>query len=207
MFLNNYNSKYYDLLNIKIDWKKRNCLPNLHQRGDGFGLIFELLEKQNKKEYNIVETGTLRNVGNWRDGQSSILFQEFLKENGGLLQSVDISAEACAVSCEYLDSKYCKVTCNDSHQFLKTVDSSIVDLFFLDSYDVRWDNCDPSAAHHLEEFKIIESQLQPGTIIAIDDNTFYRGVRSGKGRDVYKYLKLKNIFPIYDEYIIIYQWD
>lgn len=207
MFLNNYNEQYYNLLNIKIGWEKRSCSQNLYQRGDGFQIIFKLLEEQHKEKYSIVETGTLRNVGNWRDGQSSILFQEFLKTSSGSLQSVDINPEACAVSSNYLDPNYCTVTCSDSHKFLKTIDASTVDLFFLDSYDVRWENCDPSAAHHLEEFKIIEQQLKPGTIIAIDDNTFYKGVRSGKGRDIYEYLKSKNILPIYDEYIIIYQWN
>jgi hypothetical protein len=66
-FLKEFESKYSHLLDYKINWQKRKCLPNLHQRSKGFRLIFSLLEKLKKDEYQIVETGVLRKLGNWRD--------------------------------------------------------------------------------------------------------------------------------------------
>jgi hypothetical protein len=205
-FLKEFESKYSQLLDYKINWQKRKCLPNLHQRSEGFRLIFSLLEKLKKDNYQIVETGVLRKLGNWRDGQSSLLFQEFLKYYSGTLKSVDINEDNCAEARKYLDSSIVNVTCSDSVEFLKSVDKTNIDCYFLDSYDVSWQNCEPSAFHHLKEFKTIEPFLKSGTIVAIDDNTFYDGVRSGKGTLIFNYLKEKGILPLYDEYMIIYQW-
>lgn len=206
-FIDKFISEYYELLNYKIDWKKRNVLSNLHQRSEGFKIIFSMLEDMKKSNYHILETGTLRNPGNWRDGQSSFLFQEFLNFYSGTLESVDIDPISCNNAKNFLNSDIATITCDDSHNFLKSKRWDHIDLFYLDSYDVAWENCSPSAKHHLEEFKIIESQISNNSIVAIDDNTHYQGIRSGKGRDIYEYLKSKNILPIYDEYIIIYKWN
>jgi hypothetical protein len=72
--------------------------------------------------------------------------------------------------------------------------------------NVDWNNCQPSAEHHLNEFKSIESKLVSGTIIAIDDNIMLHSKRYGKGRNIFNYLESKNILPIYDKYMIIYIW-
>lgn len=205
-FLPKFNSNFYPYLNGNPSEKKKQVYPNIFQRADAFRLIFSLLEIKNKKIYNIIETGTVRNLGNWNDGQSSFLFQEFLKSHSGTLKSVDINPDACNVARSILDNSISSVFCNDSVSFLSTVNPAEIDLFFLDSYDVDWNNCQPSAAHHLNEFKTIENRLVAGTIIAIDDNTVLDGKRTGKGRDIFNYLESKNIFPIYDKYMIIYIW-
>lgn len=205
-FIDRFEKEFYPLLNGDPSKKKKIAYPGIFQRADPFHLIFSILDKKQKDHYSIVETGVIRKAGNWNDGQSSYLFQEFLKTKSGTLRSVDINQENCDIARSMLDPKICQVTCNDSVNFLSTIDSNSVDLFFLDSYDVTWNNCDPSAAHHLLEFKNIEKNLQPGTIIAIDDNLILDGIRTGKGRDIYEYLKFKNILPVYDKYIIIYIW-
>jgi hypothetical protein len=82
-----------------------------------------------------------------------------------------------------------------------------VDLFYLDSWDVKWANDRDSAEHHLREFRSIEPYLKPGAIVAIDDNArFLDGRRTGKGRRIVEYLADKNGHPIYDAYQIIYQF-
>ena len=205
-FLKKFDAEFYPHLNGTPSPKKQASYPNIFQRADAFRLIFSSLELMKKTSYNIVETGTTRKIGNWNDGQSSYLFQEFLKEHSGNLKSVDINSENCNTARTLLDSTICNVYCDDSVNFLSTIDSAKVDLFFLDSYDVDWNNCDLSAAHHLKEFKTIENNLNPGTIIAIDDNTYIHGNRTGKGRDIFDYLQNKNILPIYDKYMIIYIW-
>jgi predicted O-methyltransferase YrrM len=206
-FLEKFDRNYYELLKGTPSQKKKNIYIDIFQRSVPFRLIFSLLEEKNKKFYNIVETGVIRNLGNWNDGQSSILFQEFLKHHNGILRSVDINQAACEIAKKILDNNLANVTCSDSIEFLSNVSISDVDLFFLDSYDVVFKDDAASATHHLNEFKIIESKLSKDTIIAIDDNTYYNGVRSGKGRKIFEYLQEKNINPIYDGYIIVYKWE
>lgn len=205
-FLKKFDKEFYNLLNGSPSNKKKSMYPNIFQRAEPFRLIFSMLEEKNKTFYNIVETGVLRKLDNWNDGQSSFLFQNFLKCSNGFLKSVDINPETCNNARQILDEKYSNVTCSDSLKFLSSIDVSTIDLFFLDSYDVDFRNDEDSANHHLNEFKIIETNLSKDTIIAIDDNTFYNGIRSGKGRKIFEYLQEKNINPIYDGYIIVYKW-
>jgi len=79
-------------------------------------------------------------------------------------------------------------------------------LFYLDSFDVDFNNDRKSAGHHFTEFKIIESFLKD-CILAIDDNIINsNGERSGKGRVIYEYLKDQGILPIYDNYTLVYKF-
>jgi len=206
-FLKKFDEQYYELLKGNVSEKKKLTYPNIAQRSEPFRLIFSLLEEKNKKSYSIIETGVIRNIGNWNDGQSSLLFQEFLKLHSGSIKSVDISIDACNIAKSFLNSNYSEIICDDSVKFLSTVNIESVDLFFLDSYDVVFKNDNNSATHHLKEFMTIESRLSKGTIIAIDDNTYFNNNRSGKGRKIFEYLQEKNIHPIYDGYIIVYKWD
>jgi hypothetical protein len=206
-FLPKFDQNFKPHLNGSPSKKKKLVYPNIFQRADAFRLIFSLLESNNKKLFNIVETGVIRKLGNWNDGQSTYLFQEFLKTHSGKLRSVDISSENCSVARTIVNNEISEIFCDDSVNFLSTINSTEVDLFFLDSYDVDWNDCSPSANHHLKEFKEIENNLTPGTIIAIDDNTFINGQLVGKGRDIFNYLESKNVLPVYDKYIIIYVWS
>jgi hypothetical protein len=87
-------------------------------------------------------------------------------------------------------------------------DLNTVDLFYLDSYDVKWNDDRLSAAHHLKEFQAIENHLKSGCIVAIDDNSrlLENNQRTGKGRMIVEYLESKGIKPIYDAYQIIYKF-
>lgn len=212
-----FYESYYDKLNPNnlIHVKKgKNKTPkdkgisdNLWQRGKGFELIFKLLLEKKTHNFNIVETGTLRKKDNWLDGQSALIWTRFVETVGGTVQSVDINADACRTAETIIDSNYFNVACSDSIEWLKQIDKSNIDLYYLDSFDCRWEDDEKSAQHHLNEFKIIEPYLKK-CIVAIDDNVrlLSNNKRSGKGRLVYEYLSNKGIYPVYDDYQLIYKF-
>jgi predicted O-methyltransferase YrrM len=133
------------------------------------------------------------------------LFEDFVNFYNGHIESVDINPENCKIAKNLVGNKV-SINCSDSVEFLRNKSWNDVDLFYLDSYDVKWHRPEPSAEHHLKEFQAIEKYLKSGSIVAIDDNTFYgeEKSRTGKGKLIYQYLKSKNIYPIYDGYILIY---
>lgn len=213
-WLETYRNNYYELLGPTISpdkrAHKRNLQDGLYQRAAGFDEMFSALLAKEQDQYHIIETGTLRNPGNWKDGQSSFLFTELVKNHGGSVRSVDINPEAAATANDFVKSEYFHATCSDSVAWLHSLeqDLSNVDFFYLDSYDVKWANDTDSAEHHLKEFLVIEPHLKSGAIVAIDDNSRFRdsGLRTGKGRRIVEYLEAKGITPVYDAYQIIYHF-
>lgn len=212
-WIEHYRTTYFELLNSaggsEKHATKRGLQPGLYQRAAGFDIMFEHLEKLRQPQYHIIETGTLRNPGNWKDGQSAKLFTEFVTAHAGTVRSVDIDPAAVATSAAAITNPCFSVTCSDSVAWLSAqTDLQSVDLFYLDSWDVKWDNDHDSAEHHLKEFKAIEPFIKSGAIVAIDDNARFleTGVRTGKGRRIVEYLAQKGINPVYDAYQIIYKF-
>lgn len=208
-WLDHYRKTYYPLLNIQFTGAQGILAPGMYNRAVGFDIIWRLLLNQNKHSYSIIETGTLRTPNNWMDGQSAALFTEFVDTHGGQVRSVDIDPAACAVSSGTIVSDRFSVACSDSVSWLQQqTDLDQVDLFYLDSWDVDWDNDTASAEHHLKEFLTIESNIKPGTVVVIDDNSrwVHSNRRTGKGRRVVEYLEAKGHLPILDEYQIIFQF-
>lgn len=208
-WLEHYRTTYYPLLNINATGAENILAPGLYNRAIGFDIIWRLLLNQKSTDFNIIETGTLRTANNWTDGQSAMLFTRFVEHHGGQVSSVDIDPEACATAREFIASEQFKVSCSDSVAWLaQQQDLDQVDLFYLDSYDVDWNNDTASADHHLKEFLTIEPFIKSGTVVAIDDNSRWvaSNQRSGKGRAVVEYLAGQNHWPIYDEYQIIFQF-
>jgi hypothetical protein len=200
-----YQNNYYDLLMPKSSGAKRGLVEGHLQRGTGFLKIFERLLLRRTTNFYIVETGTLRNPGNWKDGQSAKIFTEFVDRHGGWVKSVDIDTKAVQAAQRTIHSERFQVFCSDSVDWLKSqTNLHAVDLFYLDSWDCKWENDQPSAEHHLREFQAIKA----GAMVAIDDNSRfvadYR--RTGKGRLIVEYLEQKGRQPIHDAYQIIYQF-
>lgn len=188
---------------------KRGLEPGLGQRVQGFQLMFDLLLKPPRSKYHIIETGTCRDPGNWKDGQSAVIFTAFVDNASGWVRSVDIDPGACERARNHVTSDRFQVFCSDSVTWLtQQQDLNQVDLFYLDSYDVKWHDDTPSAEHHLKEFLVIEPYLRPGAVVAIDDNARLLGgdARTGKGRRIVEYLESQNKLPLYDHYQIIYQF-
>lgn len=204
-----WHGQYRPKLDTAISGAKRGLQEGLGQRAAGFDLMFDLLLAQSRSAYEIVETGTCRNPGNWKDGQSAVLFSTFVDFHGGHVRSVDIDPAAVDRARAHISNTGFEVTCADSVAWLASLkDLDQVNLYYLDSYDVKWQDDSASAEHHLREFRIIEPHLRKGTVVAIDDNARFldSGRRTGKGRCIVEYLEQKNILPIYDHYQIIYQF-
>ena len=191
-----------------ISGAKRGLQEGIGVRFPGFELMFRLLIEQRQPWYNIIETGTLRNPGNWKDGQSARLFTDFVIQFGGTVRSVDIDSVACKSAEKAITDMRFKVHCSDSVTWLREHHNlDQVNLFYLDSWDVKWQDDRDSAEHHLREFREIEPHLRPGTVVAIDDNArFLDGRRTGKGRRIVEYLEARGKQPIYDAYQIVYQF-
>ena len=205
-WIDHYREHYRPLLNHTTNAAKRGLEPGLYCRAQGFDIMFEHLLGR-AAPYHIIETGTMRKPGNWKDGCSAMLFTEFVDAYSGTVRSVDIDPAACQASAAAIASPNFSVTCSDSVSWLnQQTDLGQVALFYLDSYDVKWDNDTPSAQHHLREFQAIEPYITPGTMVAIDDNArrVQDGSRTGKARMIVEYLEQKGIAPIYDAYQIIY---
>ena len=209
IWLDHYRRIYYPLLNIQFDGVQGVLADGFYNRAVGFDIIFRLLLNQKQSNFNIVETGTLRTPGNWMDGQSARLFTEFVDLYGGQMRSVDIDSIACEAARNTIVSDKFSVALSDSVAWLKQqTDLDQVDLFYLDSYDVDWNDDTPSAEHHLNEFMVIEPYIRPGVVVVVDDNSRWvnNNRRTGKGRRVVEYLETQGHFPIYDEYQIIFQF-
>lgn len=204
-----FEKEYKPFLNIGISKKRYAQYKNLYQRAPGFEIIFKELLSIKNKDFQIIETGSTRKPGNWKDGNSGIIFSDFVKTVNGFVRSVDINQKAVDTANANIDSNFHKAFCSDSVSWLSSLDDlEKIDLFYLDSYDVDWDNDTPSAEHHLKEFLSIEKFITKDTIVAIDDNVLGRedNKRAGKGRLIFEYLDSKNIKPIYDGYQIIYRF-
>ena len=208
-WLKHYREQYFDCLNSNTSGAKRGLHEGLYCRADGFNLIFAYLESLQQSQYHIVETGTLRNPGNWKDGQSARLFVEFVEHHSGTVRSVDIDPAAVNVAQSALSNPCFRASCSDSVIWLlHQNDLDQVDLFYLDSWDVKWKNDHDSAEHHLKEFLAIEPHIKPGAVVAIDDNARFLedNRRTGKGRRIVEYLAQQGKHPIYDAYQIIFKF-
>jgi len=208
-WLQSFNKKYKENLNVRASGSKRGLADDtIYNRHEGFSIIFDKLIQKNQSHYNIIETGTTRKPNNWKDGNSGFLFVEFCKEFGGFVKSVDIDKNAVQESNNFNDPAYHLAECMDSVKWLGQQENlKDVDLFYLDSYDVKWQKDEKSAEHHLKEFKVIEPFLE-NCIVAIDDNSrlLESNHRTGKGRMIAEYLDSKSKSPIYDGYQIIYEF-
>jgi len=208
-WLEHYRQHYYPQLNIQFENARGILAPGLYNRAVGFDIIFRLLLNQKQSNFTIIETGTVRTPNNWTDGQSAWLFTEFVDQHQGKVRSVDIDPQACDAAKSFITSENFSVALSDSVKWLKKQkDLNQVDLFYLDSYDVDWNNDTASAEHHLKEFQVIEPHLKPGCVVAIDDNSRWvnNHRRTGKGRAVVEYLEAQGHLAIYDEYQIIFQF-
>jgi hypothetical protein len=208
-WLDHYRRIYYPLLNIQFDGTQDVLADGFCNRAVGFDIIFRLLLNQKQSDFSIVETGTLRTPGDWMDGQSARLFTEFVDLYGGQMRSVDIDNVACEAARNTIVSDKFSVVNSDSVAWLEQqTDLDQVDLFYLDSYDVDWNDDTASAEHHLKEFMIIEPHIRSGVVVVLDDNSRWvnNNRRTGKGRRVVEYLEGQGHLPIYDEYQIIFQF-
>lgn len=90
---------------------------------------------------------------------------------------------------------------DDSVKFLHGFETpEEIDLLYLDSFDLEWENPHPSSLHHLKELTAVYSKLKPGCLIVVDDNQ--SGL--GKGQYIVDFLNNVNDKKYFDDYQIGY---
>ncbi|MBF0544778.1 MAG: hypothetical protein HQM08_10110 [Candidatus Riflebacteria bacterium] len=196
-------------------WKYFNeeISPKLGFRQNTFRKIFEYLDTLQRPVF-ILETGCVRNANTYKEeGQSTLLFDKYASSiPGSIVYSVDIDPKATTL-CKSLVSPAVKVHTGDSIAFLREVANNpplpftTVDLLYLDSYDVDFENPHPSALHHIKELLAISSFISPETLVALDDSpsnaallfndpgsvTFLsKPIISGKGKYIAEYAQAVN---------------
>ena len=192
MFIEKYNSHYAPLLG-----NRPNC----------FKQVFEYLLGLNKHQHYIVETGTARHEDAklYEDGGSTFMYDDFVNTHGGTLISIDIDANKKNLCWNKVSSNTILIT-QDSVEALKDIVSNNfiphIDLLYLDSYDIDWNNSHPSASHHLQELLTAIPKLIPGSLVVVDDNK--NGV--GKGQYIEKYMEEHSKALLFHDYQIGWIW-
>jgi hypothetical protein len=130
------------------------CIPTL-------SLALKLL---NQKKAIIVETGSSA----WGTN-STLLFDQYCNSFGGQLDTVDIRLQPL-INLKFIVTNKTKINCDDSIAFLLKYDQGDkIDLLYLDSWDVDWQNPIQSCVHGLHEFLSISRSLRNGALVLIDD--------------------------------------
>jgi hypothetical protein len=145
----------------------------------------------------IVETGTVRTLGNWSgDGQSTIVWNEFAERLDGQVWTIDIDATGAELV-EQLRLSHTVAVTGDSLDMLEKLNVDRIDLLYLDSFDIDWQNPAPSAQHHLNELHTALHLLGEGSVVAVDDNEG----DVGKGMRVAEFMNSIDAEQIVDGYV------
>jgi hypothetical protein len=158
-------------------WFNEYAAPRLGLREISFRKIFDYLDTL-QDPITIVETGCARQPDNWAgDGQSTVLFDRYVLSRGAdaLVHTVDLSPDATQ-ACQSLVGDRVVVHTGDSVAVLPGIGRQLkgegrkIDLLYLDSYDLDWQNPTPSSVHHLKELVSIISMVNPKTLVVVDDS-------------------------------------
>jgi len=136
--------------------------------------VASLIDLNTIDRIEVIETGASQNLG---DGCFGLLFAHLANLDGGSFCSVDNDKEVCDSSIEIFnkflpDLEYTAST-SDSIQFLEKYDGSPT-IVHLDSWDLDIFDPEPAMLHGFLEFQAIESKMESGSYIVVDDN-FMRG--------------------------------
>ena len=188
--------KFYDSVRHRLGVRQR-----------GFDFAFRTL--QTVEQSFIVETGCARVANNYEgDGLSSLLWDAYINEYGGLLHTVDLSPDSVRF-CKHHVSDKSVVIHSDSITYLKTLNEELqeknkkIDFLYLDSFDAPKKEPDiwrKSALHHLYEFLTIRPSLKKVALIGVDDNWLEQGAPAGKGTMILDYMNQIKNPPVFAEY-------
>lgn len=177
----------------------------LRKRTCTFRELFKLMEEKivtEKRPLNIIETGCLRILDNWEgDGQSSFLFDRFLHHHDNCqLDIFDISPHSVNACKQIVTHPNTKIHCMDSVKGLWNFQRK-VDILYLDSFDVDFENTHPSAFHHMKELCAIISKLEPGALVMVDDNM----QNKGKGQYIFEFMTDIGAKCLMNDYQLLFQ--
>lgn len=167
------------------------------------GFCYIMRDQLERERPVIIETGTLREPGNWAgDGQSTRLWQWIAEHKPGCAISVDMDLKACGLARRECNKVH--VVCSDSITFLRGFMPFGVTLLYLDS--IEWGptyeenvNC---WMNQLAEMAAIWSRLPSGCLIASDDS---QTLERGKPVLTRQVLKMLGIEPVLDSYVAIWR--
>ena len=167
-----------DSMNDNLDFYKwfDAVTKKLGHREISFRKIFKYLDSL-PTPIIIVETGCLREIDNFLDGQSTLLFDKYtlLRGNNSKVYTVDINPKSTKI-CKEAVSENVEITTGDSVGYLNNLSSIFlknktkVSMFYLDSFDIDWRYPYPSATHHLKELASINRILHKDTLVVVDDS-------------------------------------
>lgn len=173
----------------------KDVYDKLSKRANAFDIITSKLEELNRPVI-IVETGCSRYADSWYgDGNSTVVWDNFVNSFGGNVYSVDIDPIA-TTHAKMLVSEKTIIETSDSVEWLRTLNLK-ADLLYLDSYDIDWNNPNPSMKHHAKELNASLHLISPGSVVAVDDNL----ENVGKGSIVESVAIALGWTPIVDEYV------
>lgn len=161
---------------------------------------FRVLVDKARTGANIVETGCLRDLGNWAgDGQSTAVLAWLAARMKGRLWTIDLSQEATCAAAKAVGAGATIYT-GDSVALLSKFHEPI-DILYLDSFDLDANDPLPSATHHLFEFVSARPNLRTGSIVCVDD-TWKDGMGRllGKGMLLHRYFESIGMKPIAEGY-------
>lgn len=168
----------------------------LGKRADAFAKIVDSLGTACR----IVETGTMRTVGNWAgDGQSTVVWDQVAACLGGSVTTIDIDPIGAQLVVDLGLTNTVAVT-GDSLPTLRAM-SGPVDFLYLDSFDIDFNAPEPAQHHHLGEIVAAWHLLRVGSIVAVDDNL----PTAGKGRLVAKFLEDRGAVRFVDSYVQVWR--
>ena len=140
-----------------------------HPARAGFEAALEIL---GGRPAAVVETGTSA----W-GADSTRLWAKYVNVFGGELYSVDLRPEPAAQLGNLGDR--CTLVVDDSVNFLNGIGPSLpvdlVQLVYLDSFDVDWFNPKPSAIHGFNEWEAVQRFARAGTVVIVDDTPLNSG--------------------------------
>ncbi len=166
-------------------------LPKLGMRAPTFRAVIR--EAVARKVKSIVETGCIRKEDNWEgDGQSTVIWTDYIKWQSGNFATIDIDQDAIE-----LVRRVCPEAAAIVGDSVTALDKGkpLIDLLYLDSFDVDMANAGPAAMHCLFEFCAARPRLHSGSIVFIDDSPMGPDGIGGKGAFVYKYFQHLGIQP------------
>jgi hypothetical protein len=176
--------------------------PLLGKRAEGFKLLFARLGEISRKPL-IIETGALRLPANWEgDGQSTFMFDLFVRQRHGTFYSIDINPTSIQTARRTCSSTTNLIN-NDSIFALNTLSETMrgieLDLLYLDSFDLDVVDPMPSAIHHALELLAARPLISAGTMICVDD--YAAGdTPGGKGLIIEMFLRSVRAVELYSGY-------
>lgn len=177
-------SDYVSLFDIEY-------LPKLGVRAPTFRAVMREAVHNNVRF--IQETGCIRKIDNWAgDGQSTMLWNSYSLFHDAHAATVDIDEEAITLAMEHCPQVACFV--RDSVAYLAEK-GPLIDLLYLDSFDLDPKNPGPAAMHCLFEFCAARPRLHKGSIVFIDDTFMTTAGIRGKGMYVYDWFNKIGIQP------------